>query len=1089
MNVAKSAIAAIICLMVSSGAASSKSEITDFDIVVQLAGHGGLVVCVGCDHLQLLVDWGKTGSWLVHGLDSDVKKVEAARRFIQSKGMYGKVAVDVFDGKNLPYVDNLVNLLVVLNPRCAFPSDEVDRILAPGGTAIINKDGNDRLISGMSDYPGHDFGLGTGFVTIMKPRSGDRDDWTHFLHGPDNNAVAEDTVVGPPRHIQWCSEPMWGRDHHAEKGTYPTVRTVLSSRGKLISLIDQTDTSDMKVPSQWAVVARDAFSGVLLWTRPIRLKSHTEQKAKRGLEEVWRQMVVDENRVYVAPAPNEPLNALNIGTGRTVQSYEGTNGFSEIIKYGKQYESLLKNFLFLVMPEHEILAVWVPSGKHVWRWTAGDDGEIIRLTMAADDGKVFVKTDKSVVCLSAFNGKLLWRRELAQSQKKIKLYFPREKLIVKDGVVLVSYAGKDPVSLNKDVQEFLGSHPRVREYDGKLAALSAEDGSILWRSAYHPGLEGTPGEIYVSEGVVWLGPEFAQPRDLHTGQIKQTRKIIERLWTDGHHYRCYPGKATSRYIITAKRGIEMIDMHGENHSRNNWARGTCRVGVTPCNGLIYAPPHSCGCYIEAKIFGFHALAPARKTRTFNPERLEKGPAYGRIRETSDEGRATDDWPTYRGNSARSGSTETDLASDLKRLWKTDVGERLTAVTVADGKVFVADVDAHTVHALDALTGDKLWQFTAGTRVDSPPTIHNGLALFGSADGYIYCLRISDGAQVWRFLAAPHKLNAVAFDQLESVWPVHGSVLVKNGVAYAAAGRCSYLDGGIMLYGLEPATGKVVAKRLIESEHAGAMDRPPDASEHASTTMIRQNTLDYKTHLAPDGSDAFSMRGATNDILVADADSIYLRHMRFDDRLEDESAGRPHLYSTSGLLDDWEHNRSYWILGTGDIARTPVAYPWIVHSDLAVPFGLMMAFDEKTIWAVRRAGGRRASRSEPGVFAVPRPNPSEAANFVPDFQKRTTGKNNVAGFLWKTKSSRRARAMLRAGDTLVIAGRDTECGFLQMLSARDGDVLSEQPLEASPVWDGLAAAAGRLYGALENGTVVCLGGRYTLQGSKFPRAKP
>ena len=80
-------------------------------------------------------------------------------------------------------------------------------------------------------------------------------------------------------------------------------------------------------------------------------------------------------------------------------------------------------------------------------------------------------------------------------------------------------------------------------------------------------------------------------------------------------------------------------------------------------------------------------------------------------------------------------------------------------------------------------------------------------------------------------------------------------------------------------------------------------------------------------------------------------------------------------------------------------------------------------------------------------------------------------------------------MLRAGDTLVIAGRDTECGFLQMLSARDGDVLSEQPLEASPVWDGLAAAAGRLYGALENGTVVCLGGRYTLQGSKFPRAKP
>ncbi len=244
---------------------------------------------------------------------------------------------------------------------------------------------------------------------------------------------------------------------------------------------------------------------------------------------------------------------------------------------------------------------------------------------------MFVKTDRSVVCLSADSGKPLWRRELAQSQKKIKLYFPREKLIVKDGVVLVSYAGKDPAVLNKDIQEFLGSHPRVREYDGKLAALSAEDGSFLWQSSYLPNLEGAPGEIYVSNGVVWPGPDYAQPRDLRTGEVKQTRNIIERLWTDGHHYRCYPGKATSRYIITAKRGIEMIDMYGDNHSRNNWARGTCRVGVTPCNGLVYAPPHSCGCYVEAKIFGFHALAPARTTHTSNPERLEKGPAYEKLR--------------------------------------------------------------------------------------------------------------------------------------------------------------------------------------------------------------------------------------------------------------------------------------------------------------------------------------------------------------------------------------------------------------------------------------------------------------------------
>ena len=1058
MNITKSTIAALACLAMLSGAdrrvglapPAALAGPKPIPHLLSASGvNGGLVVCIGCDDPQLLAELGKAGPYLVQGLDTDSSKVEAARKFIQSQGVYGKVAVDVFDGRNLPYVDNLVNLLLVVDSECAISDDEMDRILAPRGVGIIRN-------------------AGTDLVRFTKPVPTDIDDWTHFLHGPDNNAVAKDTVVGPPRHIQWCSEPMWGRDHHAEKGTYPTVRTVLSSKGRLISLIDRTETSDMTVPSDWAVVARDAFSGVLLWTRPIRLKSHAEQKAKWGLEEVWRQLIADESYVYVATAPGKPLSALDIETGDVIRSFDETSGYSEVIKDG--------NILFLVIPGQRIVAADARTGKRLWGWTPSNDGEIIRLTLAAADSKVFVKTDKSAVCLSAFNGKLLWRRELAQSEKKTKLYFPREKLIVKDGVVLVSYAGKDPVSLNRDIQEFLGSHPRVREYDGKLAALSATDGSVLWESVYYPGLEGSPGEIYVSDGVVWPGPDFAQPRDLRTGEIKQTRHIIERLWTDGHHYRCYPGKATSQYIITAKRGIEMIDMLGENHSRNNWARGTCRVGVTPCNGLIYAPPHSCGCYVEAKIIGFHALAPARNTRPYNLERLEKGPAYGVIRETKDEGRGTGQWSTFRANAARSGSTETNIATVLGQKWKANIGGRLSALTVSNGRVFVASVDAHTVHAIDTANGEKLWQFMAGARVDSPHTIYNGLALFGSADGYIYCLRTSDGALVWRFLASPEKLNAVAFDQLESVWPVHGSVLVKNGVAYAAAGRCSYLDGGIMLYGLNPATGKVIAKRLVESEHAGAMDPPPDGSEHASTTMIRQNTVDYKTHLASDRSDAFSMRGATTDILVADSNSIYLRHMRLNDKLETETSKRPHLYSTSSLLDDWEHNRSYWILGTGDLTRTPVAIPWIVHSDLAVPFGLMMAFDEKTVWAVRRAGGKRANKSDPGVYAMPRPEPSDAANLLPDFQKRTTSKTNIASISWKSKLSTRARAMLRAGDTLVIAGRDTDGGFLQTLSASQGAAMNEQPLEASPVWDGLAATTGRLYAALENGTVVCLGGK-------------
>ncbi|MHC4681197.1 MAG: outer membrane protein assembly factor BamB family protein, partial [Planctomycetota bacterium] len=80
--------------------------------------------------------------------------------------------------------------------------------------------------------------------------------------------------------------------------------------------------------------------------------------------------------------------------------------------------------------------------------------------------------------------------------------------------------------------------------------------------------------------------------------------------------------------------------------------------------------------------------------------------------------------------------------------------------VAGGKVLVAGVDTHTVHALGVEDGKDIWKYTVGSRVDSPPTLHDGLAVFGSADGRAYCLRAADGALVWRFDAAPNRCLVV-----------------------------------------------------------------------------------------------------------------------------------------------------------------------------------------------------------------------------------------------------------------------------------------------------------------------------------------
>ena len=47
------------------------------------------------------------------------------------------------------------------------------------------------------------------------------------------------------------------------------------------------------------------------------------------------------------------------------------------------------------------------------------------------------------------------------------------------------------------------------------------------------------------------------------------------------------------------------------------------------------------------------------------------------------------------------------------------------------------------------------------------------------------------------------------------------------------------------------------------------------------------------------------------------------------------------------------------------------------------------------------------------------------------------------------------------------------GLLMAYSAVDGGKLNELKLDALPVWDGMAAANGRLYVATRDGDVVCL----------------
>jgi outer membrane protein assembly factor BamB len=88
----------------------------------------------------------------------------------------------------------------------------------------------------------------------------------------------------------------------------------------------------------------------------------------------------------------------------------------------------------------------------------------------------------------------------------------------------------------------------------------------------------------------------------------------------------------------------------------------------------------------------------------------------------------------------------------------------------------------------------------------PPSIAEGRALVGSADGWAYAFDAATGRLLWRFRAAPAERRIPLYGGLASTWPVAGGVLVEQGVAYLAAGINDY--DGSHVYALDAATGRL-----------------------------------------------------------------------------------------------------------------------------------------------------------------------------------------------------------------------------------------------------------------------------------------
>jgi outer membrane protein assembly factor BamB len=270
---------------------------------------------------------------------------------------------------------------------------------------------------------------------------------------------------------------------------------------------------------------------------------------------------------------------------------------------------------------------------------------------------------------------------------------------------------------------------------------------------------------------------------------------------------------------------------------------------------------------------------------------------------------------HRGDNARSAKAHTTIANKIEKKWAAKLGGDLTQPLLVGSKVYVGQTEDHTVYALDAKDGSVDWSFTAGGRIDSAPTYYEGTLLFGSADGWVYCLRADDGQLAWRRLVAPGQRMVVSFEQVESAWPVHGSVLVQNDTLHVAAGRNSYLDGGISLKRLHPKTG-----------------------EELSNTSVCH--LDPQTNQQTVGERSFDMKGVRPDILVGDGETVFMKHFAFDRDGQELETTKPHLLAINSLLESEWFVRSCWMINT----TTGAGWGRWASGASGVPSGRILAFD-------------------------------------------------------------------------------------------------------------------------------------------------
>jgi outer membrane protein assembly factor BamB len=702
--------------------------------------------------------------------------LEAARRRVDSAGLYGtRIYVDQGPLTSLHFSDNLADVVVEATTATGVPEAEILRILRPNGIALLSQ------------------------KEMPKPYSSGMDDWSHLYHGPDNNPYSKDTLIKAPHLTQFITDPRFG----------PYPQATVSSFGRVFKALGHVAIHAREEAWLNTLVAMNGFNGTILWTRPLTpgIMVHRstiiatpdvlylgdtaackfiDTRTGALLDEYvppitgntfWKWMGLKDSILYALIGKSEPLDPVEMkkSTGHGWGWGNVSDGFDQSRNpwgFGRT-----------------VIAVDLKTKDTLWTHVETDSIDSRAICMNSNRLFLF-NWGQFLVCLDRNTGNEIWRKTPANAAQLFSAIGPYSE------GQLYETTWRTMAYLKCSDQALYFSGTRT---SGDLVAVSAADGSILWRNAYSNfHLVLTENDLYAICG----------PYDGHsckkfnpmTGAELADYQVVRRACT----------RATGCRDAVWFRGFGgsvRLDLATGVYKLISPMRPDCMDGTTMANGHLYFWSMMCDCNLS--VFGTVALSSAG---SINPEQTaiqseHLVQAAGDLNNVAAFADSPNDWPTLRKDNARSNTTGAIVVSKIFSPW-TDVPGSLVKTTspvTANGYVFLGQSDGAVV-AISCTTGVVKWKAYTGGEIRFPPTLWKGRAYVGSGDGWIYCFEAATGRHLWKFRAASIERRIPVFGSLISNWPAASGILVEDSIAYAAAGIVNY--DGTRVYALNAVTGQI-----------------------------------------------------------------------------------------------------------------------------------------------------------------------------------------------------------------------------------------------------------------------------------------